>query len=197
MNLKQPLAVSHSSLHLHAPESATALNREHKNKLRHQKIGFHIEEIAMKPLPEDAIEILKADHQKVKELFKEFEGLSDRSKVSKKRIADQICHELRIHTEVEEQVLYPAVRAAIKTDDLMDEALVEHASAKNLVAQITVMDPGDDLYDAKLKVLSEQIDHHVSEEEGQMFPKVRHTKIDLKALAAQMTELKETLAEQV
>jgi hemerythrin superfamily protein len=141
----------------------------------------------------DAIDMLIADHEKVKSLFEQFESLSDRSKVSKKKIADQICNELQIHTEIEEQVFYPAVRAAIKDDDLMDEALVEHASAKDLIAQITEIDPGDELYDAKIKVLSEQIEHHVEEEEGDMFPKVRKAGIDLADLGAQMMTLKESL----
>ncbi|HEX8611251.1 MAG TPA: hemerythrin domain-containing protein [Telluria sp.] len=144
--------------------------------------------------PNDAIAMLIADHKKVKSLFEQFEALSDRSKVSKKKIADQICTELTIHAEVEEQVFYPAVRAPIKDGDLMDEAIVEHASAKTLIAEIMDMDPGDDLYDAKLKVLSEQIEHHVGEEEGEMFPKVRKSKVDLVALGADMAAFKASVA---
>jgi hemerythrin superfamily protein len=141
----------------------------------------------------DAIELLKDDHKKVKDLFEKFEALSDRSKVNKKKIADQICLELTVHAQVEEEIFYPAVRDPIKDDDLMDEAVVEHASAKDLIAQISEMDPGDDLYDAKVKVLSEQIEHHVEEEEGEMFPKVRKTKVDLEALGEQMAARKEEL----
>jgi hemerythrin superfamily protein len=141
----------------------------------------------------DAIALLTADHKKVKDLFEQFEGLSDRSKVNKKKIADQICMELTVHAQVEEEIFYPAVRKPIKDDDLMDEAVVEHASAKELIAQISEMDPGDDLYDAKVKVLSEQIDHHVEEEEGEMFPKVRKSGVDLDALGQQMAARKEEL----
>ncbi len=148
----------------------------------------------MKAQPNDAIAMLEADHAKVKALFEQFEGLSDRSKVSKKKIADQICMELSIHAEVEEQVFYPAVRGIVKDEDLMDEAVVEHASAKELIAQIMEMDPDDDLYDAKVKVLSEQIDHHVGEEEDDMFPKVRKGKVDLVALGAEMEAFKAQLA---
>lgn len=148
----------------------------------------------MKAQPNDAIAMLEADHAKVKSLFEQFEGLSDRSKVSKKKIADQICMELSIHAEVEEQVFYPAVRKPVNDDDLMNEAEVEHASAKELIAQIMEMDPGDDLYDAKVKVLSEQIEHHVGEEEKEMFPKVRKGKVDLLALGAEMQAFKATLA---
>ena len=148
----------------------------------------------MKAQPKDAIAMLEADHEKVKSLFEDFEGLSDRSKVSKKKIADQICMELTIHAEVEEQVFYPAVRGPVRDDDLMDEAVVEHASAKELIAQILEMDPGDDLYDAKVEVLSEQIEHHVKEEEDEMFPKVRKGKVDLVALCAEMEAFKAKLA---
>ncbi len=147
----------------------------------------------MKTKSVDAIAMLVADHKKVKALFEQFEGLSDRSKASKKKLADEICMELTVHAEVEEQVFYPAVRKPIKDEDLMDEAVVEHASAKELIAQILDMDPGDDLYDAKVKVLSEQIEHHVGEEEGEMFPKVRKSDVDLAALGEQMEAFKQTL----
>ena len=147
----------------------------------------------MKSANNDAIELLKADHEKVKDLFEKFEALSDRSKVNKKKIADQICLELTVHTQVEEEIFYPAIRGPLKDDDMMDEALVEHASAKDLIAQISEMDPGDELYDAKVKVLSEQIEHHVEEEEGEMFPKVRKAKVDLAALGEQMAARKEEL----
>ena len=141
--------------------------------------------------PNDAIELLIGDHKKVKAMFKEFEGLTDRSKIGKKKIADQICDALTLHTIIEEEIFYPAVRKAIKDDDLMDEALVEHASAKELIAEIAGMEPGEELYDAKVTVLSEQIDHHVSEEEGTMFPKVRKTNLDLVQLGEVMQARKD------
>lgn len=150
--------------------------------------------MASKAQQKDAIAMLEADHRKVEALFEQFEGLSDRSKASKKKIADQICMELSIHAEVEEQVFYPAVRGPVKDEDLMDEAVVEHASAKELIAQIMEMDPGDDLYDAKVKVLSEQIEHHVKEEEEEMFPKVRKGKVNLEALGDEMEAFKAKLA---
>jgi hemerythrin superfamily protein len=147
----------------------------------------------MKTTNADALTLLENDHKEVKALFEQFEGLSDRSKVSKKKIADQICAALTVHAQVEEEIFYPAVGPAIKDEDLMDEAVVEHASAKDLVAQIEAMDPGEELYDAKVKVLSEQIDHHVEEEEGEMFPKVRKAGLDLVALGEQMSARKEEL----
>ncbi len=143
----------------------------------------------MKNEVKDALALLVADHEKVRSLFKQFEGLTARAVVTKKRIADQICEELSIHAEMEEAVFYPAVRDLIEDSNLMDEALVEHEGAKNLIAQIREMQPGDDLYDARVKVLSEQIEHHVKEEEGEMFSKIRKHKksIDLMALGQEMT----------
>lgn len=141
----------------------------------------------------NAINLLMKDHKAVKALFAQYEGLSDRSFATKKKLADQICQELTVHTQLEEEIFYPAVRRPIHDGDLMDEALVEHASAKELIAQIEAMDPSDDLYDAKVKVLSEQIEHHVGEEEGDMFPKVRQAGVDLEALGREMAARKEQL----
>jgi len=141
----------------------------------------------------NAISLLMKDHKTVKALFEQYEGLSDRSFATKKKLADQICHELTVHTQIEEEIFYPAVRRPIHDGDLMDEAVVEHASAKELIAQILAMDPTEDLYDAKVTVLSEQIEHHVKEEEGDMFPKVRKTAVDLDALGDEMAARKEQL----
>lgn len=139
----------------------------------------------------DAISLLIQDHELVKDLFEQFESLTDRAKVSKKRLADEICAELTMHTLLEEEIFYPAVRGAGKEfADLIDEAVVEHASAKQLIAEIEAMDPGEDLYDAKVKVLSEMIEHHVKEEEEEMFPKVRKAGLDLAALGEQMEQRK-------
>jgi iron-sulfur cluster repair protein YtfE (RIC family) len=147
----------------------------------------------MKITPQNAVTLLEADHKVVKGLFAQFDALGDRSIVNKKKIADQICLELSVHTQVEEEIFYPAIRKPIKDGDLLDEAIVEHASAKDLIAQISDMDPGDDLYDAKVKVLSEQIEHHVREEENEMFPKVRKSGLDLMALGEAMKARKEEL----
>ena len=141
----------------------------------------------------DPISLLVSDHQTVKALFEQFEELSDRSKVSKKKVADAICRALLIHAQIEEEIFYPAVKEVIDSDELMDEAEVEHASAKELIEQIQDMDPDDDLYDAKVKVLSEQIEHHVREEEDEMFPSVRKTRLDLVTLGEEMSERKEQL----
>lgn len=142
----------------------------------------------------DAIAMLTADHKKVKRLFSEFIKLKDEGgDEQKSAIVEQICNQLKVHTEIEEQIFYPAVRKAIDDADLMDEALVEHAGAKDLVAQLADANPKDELYDAKVTVLGEQINHHVKEEEGEMFPKARKAKLDTKALGATMQTRKMAL----
>jgi hemerythrin superfamily protein len=147
---------------------------------------------------QDAIALLMADHKKVKKLFSDFDKLKEEgSDEEKAAIVDQICSELKIHTELEEEIFYPAVRKAIDDSDLMDEALVEHAGAKDLIAQLEDASPEDDLYDAKVTVLGEQIDHHVKEEEGDMFPKAKKAKVDTEALGATMLKRKMALMEKM
>ena len=143
----------------------------------------------------DAIALLTADHKEVKSMFEEYDKLGDRANASKKKLADLICAALTVHTTIEEEIFYPALRAASKdAADLLDEAEVEHAGAKDLIAQIEEMDPEDDLYDAKVKVLGEQVEHHVGEEEGEMFTKAKKAKLDLAALGAEMAMRKDELA---
>jgi len=149
--------------------------------------------------PKDACDLLDADHKAVKALFKEYESLTEsrsRSTAKKRQLADKICKELTVHTAIEEEIFYPAVRQAIKDNDLMNEATVEHASAKDLIAQIKDMDPADDMFDAKVTVLGEYIDHHVKEERTEMFPKARASKADLVGLMAQLQQRKSELMAQ-
>jgi len=142
----------------------------------------------------DAIAMLKADHAKVKNLFKEFDQLHKaESDDEAEQVAKQICNELTIHATVEEELFYPEVRDAIGDEDLMDEAEVEHAGAKELIAQIESMTSADDKYAAKVTVLGEYIDHHVKEEEGEMFPKAEKTDLDLEELGARMLARKQEL----
>ena len=139
----------------------------------------------------DAISLLTDDHENVKAMFEQYEGLGDRANASKKKLATQICTELTKHATAEEEIFYPAVRAAGKDkEDLVDEATVEHASAKDLIAQIMEMDASEELFDAKVKVLGEMIDHHVKEEEEEMFPKARAAGLDLELLGQQIAERK-------
>ena len=143
--------------------------------------------------PRDALALLKADHKKVDELFKQFEKA--RSTKRKQDLASEICLELTVHAEIEEMHFYPALRKAgnKKLAELLDEANVEHQSLKTLIAQIEQGPSGDDLYDAKVTVLGEYVKHHVKEEEGEIFALARKTRLDLKALGETLSEEKEAL----
>ncbi len=147
----------------------------------------------------DAIELLLADHRNVEKLFKEYEKLveDEGSYNEKESLAATICAELTVHAQVEEEIFYPAARDILDEEELVDEAVVEHASAKDLIAQLADMSPDDDLYDAKIKVLSELIEHHVEEEEDEMFPKLKKARLDTKALGPQMAERKQELVEEL
>jgi hemerythrin superfamily protein len=143
---------------------------------------------------QDAIELLMADHHRVAKLFAEFATLKDDgSDEEKSALVAQICQELTVHTAIEEELFYPAVRKAIDDDDLMDEALVEHAGAKELIAQLRTAHPDDDLYDAKVTVLGEQIDHHVEEEEGSMFAQAKGSGVDTLSLGVALLKRKAEL----
>ncbi|KQT10404.1 hemerythrin domain-containing protein [Ramlibacter sp. Leaf400] len=146
----------------------------------------------------DACDLLDADHRAVKKMFKEYEELTGsraRGAAQKKlELAHQICMELTVHAQVEEEIFYPALRAAIKDTDLLDEAEVEHQTAKDLIAQIEGAAEPDDKFDAKVKVLGEYIDHHVKEERGEIFPKARAArKLDLVTMRDEIEARKEEL----
>lgn len=141
--------------------------------------------------PADAIKLLKDDHKEVKTWFDQYAELEDDGE--KQALADKICLALTVHAQIEEEIYYPATREAIDDDDLLDEAEVEHASAKQLIAEIQAMKAGDRLFDAKITVLGEYIDHHVEEEESEMFPESRDSDLDLKALGVQLAARKEEL----
>ncbi len=141
----------------------------------------------------DAVALLKADHRKVEDLFAKFEAAKGDGK--KKALAEQICLELTIHTRIEEDVFYPACEGAVE-EDLLKEAYVEHDGAKVLIAEIEAGGPDDEFYDAKIKVLSEQIEHHVQEEEQRvegMFAQARKSGLDMDGLGEKMTAEKQQL----
>jgi hypothetical protein len=144
----------------------------------------------------DAIALLKADHRKVEELFEKFE--SSRSADKKAALAQEICTELTIHTMIEEEIFYPACKGQIE-DDTLEEAYVEHDGAKLLIAEIEAGSPNEPYYDAKVKVLSEQIKHHVKEEEMRsegMFAQAREAGLDMDGLGEQMASRKKELLAQ-
>ena len=139
----------------------------------------------------DAIAVLEADHRPVDGWFDDYEALD--ADADKKALAAKICLALRVHTQIEEELFYPPAREATGDTDLLDEAVVEHAGAKILIAEIEAMQPDQPLYDAKVKVLGEQVRHHVEEEETELFPEVRETDIDLEALGAKLAARKAEL----
>jgi hypothetical protein len=134
--------------------------------------------------------MLKEDHQRVKQMFDRFERAQSSTK---EELARTICEELKVHAQLEEELFYPAVRDAIDDDELIEEADVEHATAKYLIAQIEDSSPSDERFDALVKVLGEYIQHHVKEEEGEMFRKVRRSRLDTAALGERMEERKGAL----
>jgi len=146
------------------------------------------------PAPQKAaLSLLLDDHRNAKKLFKQFKDAG--SDAEKEEIAQTVCKELTIHTKLEEEIFYPLVRqeGGEPFADLLDEAVVEHASAKELIAQIQAMKPTDEMYDAKVTVLGEYINHHVKEEEEELFPKIVSKKIDLREGADMMAARKEEL----
>jgi hemerythrin superfamily protein len=142
-----------------------------------------------------AIELLEHDHREVEAYFEEFEDLEDEA--AKSELAQKICMALTVHMQIEEEIFYPQARKATKDDDLLDEAVVEHAGAKNLIAEIEEMKPGEDLFDAKVKVLGEMIQHHVEEEEQELFPEVEGSGIDFEAVGAEMAKRKAELMKEM
>ena len=147
-----------------------------------------------KPAPRDAIALRRADHEAVSHLFGEYE--KTRSVQNKKALVAQICTALSVHAQIEEEIFYPAVKAALKDKLLVPEATVEHAGVKDLIAQLQGIDPDGEMYDAKVKVLSEYVKHHVKEEQNGMFPKAKASSLDMAELGAQMAMRKDALLAQ-
>jgi len=144
----------------------------------------------------DILQLLAAEHREVKAMFQHYHQLAEAGGKGEDRmlLASQICVALTLHAQVEEEILYPAARTALAHDaDLVDEAYVEHASAKSLVAQIKTMTSDQPLFDARVKVLSEYVGHHVREEENELFPKLRKAALDLQAMGAHMAQRRQQL----
>ena len=142
----------------------------------------------------DAIAMLKADHEAVSELFAEYDKA--RSGASKKALVAEICTALGVHAQIEEEIFYPAVKAALKDKLLVPEATVEHAGVKDLIAQLEGVEPDGEMYDAKVKVLSEYVKHHVKEEQSEMFAKLKSSSLDMVELGVRMAARKDDLLAQ-
>ena len=152
----------------------------------------------------DAIQVLEEDHVKVEKAFEQFEKLGEEDSEQKQQIVSMVLSDLKVHTVIEEELFYPRLLEALSDDDeiedLLDEAEVEHTSAKELIAQIEAMDPEERLYDAKFTVLCEYVKHHVKEERNEIFPKAKKSGIDLDTIGEELEnrkmELKQMLADE-
>jgi hemerythrin superfamily protein len=141
----------------------------------------------------EAIALLKQDHRQVEALFKAYEGLEDDKE--KLATAQKICLALKVHAQIEEEILYPAERGEVD-DDTLDEAFVEHAGIKKLVAELEGASPTDEFYDAKVQVLGEYVTHHVKEEESEMFPQAKKSDLNLDGVGAKLAARKQELMKQ-
>ena len=146
------------------------------------------------PKAQDATALLRADHKRVSDLFAEYE--KTRSPVRKMALVTKICTELSVHAQVEEEIFYPAVKAALKDKELVPEAIIEQATMKALISQVEGVTPDGEMFDAKIKVLSEYVKHHVKEEHTELFPKAKASKLDLVELGARLTDRKGELMAQ-
>jgi hemerythrin superfamily protein len=143
---------------------------------------------------QDAIALLRADHKTVSDMFEEYERRKERLSADRKlEMVRTICRELEVHAQIEEEIFYPAAREAIGEQDLLDEAEIEHGSAKELIRQLQNGEPGDKLYDARVKVLGEFVKHHVKEEQGQLFPMVKKSRLDIRGLGEALLRRKQEL----
>lgn len=143
---------------------------------------------------QDAVVLLRADHKKVSGLLDEYEKAT--TKARKKKLVAQICTELSVHAQVEEEIFYPAVKQALKDHELVPEAIVEHATLKALIAQVEGIEPDGEMFDAKIQVLGEYVKHHVKEEQTEMFPKAEATKLDMVELGGRIAARKAELLAQ-
>ncbi|MDP3287458.1 MAG: hemerythrin domain-containing protein [Methyloversatilis sp.] len=141
--------------------------------------------------PKDAIALLKADHEEVSGMFAEYE--KKRTSATKMALVSEICAALSVHAQIEEEIFYPEVKAVLKDKLLLPEAKVEHAGIKDLIAQLEGVTPDGEMYDAKVKVLSEYVKHHVKEEQTEMFPKVKSSSLDLVEIGERLASRKADL----
>ena len=150
--------------------------------------------------PQDVLKMLAEDHKKVKQMFDQFEKMKEEEEPdleAKQMLVELCCAELTVHAQLEEELFYPALRETIDDMDMLDEAEVEHASAKQLISELSSMEPGDELYDAKFTVLGEYVKHHIEEEEKEMFAKAKKADLDLVAMAEEARVRKQEVREEL
>jgi hemerythrin superfamily protein len=144
----------------------------------------------------NVFDLLEQDHREVEEWFDEYDEL-EKDDERKSELSEKICTALKVHAQIEEEIFYPQARKVTKDDDLIDEALVEHSTVKNLIAEIEAMEVGEELYDAKIRVLGEMVKQHIKEEEDELFPEVQSAKVDVEALGKELAERKEELMPEI
>ncbi|MGZ3237936.1 MAG: hemerythrin domain-containing protein [Burkholderiaceae bacterium] len=171
---------------------------QHTEHAQHKKAksgATHARKSTSHSTKHDAISVLSEDHKQVQAMFKQFEKLTGHknNEDKKKELVQEICVALTIHTKAEEELFYPVAREAISDREMLDEAYVEHASAKELIKQLQTMRPGEDFYDAKVLVLGEYINHHIKEEESKIFPAMKKAKVDLETLGENISQRKDEL----
>ena len=141
----------------------------------------------------NAFDVLEEDHREVEEWFDEYDELKESDEDRKAELAEKICLALKVHAQIEEEIFYPQAREASGDNDLINEAVVEHATVKNLISEIEEMEVGEELYDAKIRVLGEMVKQHIKEEEEELFPELQSTKMDLDAVGKELAERKQDL----
>ena len=140
----------------------------------------------------NAFELLEQDHREVEEWFDQYDELKEDDN-RKGKLAEKICLALKVHAQIEEEIFYPQAREATNDNDLIDEAVVEHATVKNLISEIEAMEVGEELYDAKMRVLGEMVKHHIREEEEELFPELEAAQMDLGSVGKEIAERKQEL----
>ncbi|MBV8334337.1 MAG: hemerythrin domain-containing protein [Alphaproteobacteria bacterium] len=173
-----------------ASKSTTKAKRTQERKSSRSQASNRKRHSAEKAV--NALELLEQDHRQVEEWFDEYDELPD-DEAPKSELAGKICLALKVHTRIEEEIFYPQAREATEDKDLLDEAIVEHATVKNLISEIEEMEPGEDLYDAKIRVLGEMVKQHIKEEEEELFPEIESAEMDLDVLGKELAERKEEL----
>jgi len=163
-----------------ADRKSTGSPAANRSKEHHQTAG-------------NAFDVLEEDHREVEEWFDEYDELRDSDEDRKAELAEKICLALNVHAQIEEEIFYPQAREATKDNDLIDEAVVEHATVKNLIDEIEAMEVGDEFYDAKIRVLGEMVKQHIKEEEEELFLELQSTKMDLDAVGKKLAERKRDL----
>jgi hemerythrin-like domain-containing protein len=164
----------------------------------HKSTEIKMARSSRKTTSPEPVEMLMEDHRKVQKAFKQFEKMKDQDdQESKRDLVEHTCAELKVHTQLEEELFYPAAREGLEDGELVAEALIEHGSAKQLIEQLESIDVGDETYDATFTVLGEYVNHHIEEEQGEMFPKLKKADLDWDSLAAEMRQRKRQLQEEM